>query len=140
MSKSRLISTAKLVCYINGTACGWVTSFRWDSATPRKPIMALDSSDPYELVVTTTKVGGTVGLVRPIGNGGLEGVGVVAQFHDLVREKYFTLTLVERSTDTVVFRSDYTVIQNQAWDAGEKGLLRGTFSFEGIFWTNEAKR
>jgi hypothetical protein len=140
MGKSLIITGARVVCYINGQKFGRVSSFRWDSATPRKAIYGLDSSEPYELAPLPSRITGSLTVYRTVGDGGLEGSGIVAQFADIPREKYFSLTLIERSSDTVVFRADDCAVTNQSWDVPSKGVMMGNFSFEALSWSNEAKR
>jgi hypothetical protein len=138
VSKSRLITAAKVVLYINGKPYALVTSFAWTSQTPKKAIYGLDSGEPYELAPGQTKCQGQIGLLRAVGEGGLEGIGVTPFFHDLPREKYFTLALVERGTDTQIFRADRCSIMSQAWNIPAKGMVTGTMTFEAMDWNNEA--
>jgi hypothetical protein len=137
--KSKLITTAQVVLYINGKPYANVSGFRWESATPPKVIYGLDSGEPYELAPATTRVTGIVQLYRQVGSGGLEGAGVIAPFESLPRSKYFSLSLVERSTDTQIFRADNCWAVSQSWDAPVKGRITGAISFEGLTWSNEAQ-
>lgn len=140
MSRSRLITSAKVVLYVNGKPFAQVTDFRWDAATPPKAIYAVDSGEPYELAATQTKISGTVGLLRLIGDGGLEGAGVMPGLHDLPRNKYFSLALIERTTDTTIFRADKCWCVAQSWNVPSKGIVTGQMGFEAIDWSNEAHR
>lgn len=138
MSRSRLVTGAKVALYINGRPYAQVTSFRWDSLTPAKPIYGIDSGEPYELAPTTTRIAGNVGMVRLIGDGGLEGPGITHHFGDVPRGKYFSLTLVERGTDTTIFRADRCTATSQSWDVPNKGMVQGQMAFEALDWSNEA--
>lgn len=138
--RSKLLSSAKVLCYINGQLFGRVTSFRWTSGTPRKELHGIDSSEPYELAQTTTRIVGTLGLLRQSMDGGLQGPGVVAQFANLTREKYFTIALVDRTSDTVIFQSNECSVEEENWELNPKSLMSGTLTFKGITWDNEAKR
>jgi hypothetical protein len=135
---SRLLSGAKVILYINGNPYAAVVSFKWDSTTGRKAIYGLDSGEPYELAPTTNKIVGTMMLLRTIGDGAAEGAGLVAQFADVPREKYFSLSLIERSTDTQIFRADRCSVLNQSWDVPSKGLAMGSLNFEALSWNNES--
>ena len=137
MSKSRIASTAKVICYINGRAWAQATSFRWSSETPSKEICGIDSSEPFELAATRTKVTGTIGLIRLVGDGGAEGAGATVPFEYIPAGKYFTLMLVDRATDTTIFRADYCRASSQNWDAPLKGLVTGSLAFEALGWSNE---
>ena len=137
--RSRLVTSAKVIVYINDQPFGRVTGFSWTSATPKRPIYGIDSTEPYELAPTTSQCNGNVSLLRLIDDGGLEGPGIVAQFQSLTREKYFKVLLIERSTDTQIFRADFCSVNSQSWDVPAKGLMTGTFSFAALTWNNEAK-
>jgi hypothetical protein len=137
MAQSRIASTAKVVLYINGRAWAQATSFRWTCDTPTKEITGIDSSEPYELAPTRSKVTGQVALLRLVGDGGAEGAGAMVPFESLPQGKYFTLMLVDRSTDTQLFRADYCRASSQYWDVPQKGLITGSLSFEAISCSNE---
>lgn len=134
---SRILVAAQIVVYVNGRAYAQVTSFRWNSMTPKKAIYGLDSGEPFELAPTTTKIGGEMGLLRLMGDGGLEGAGVTALFPDLPREKYFTMTLRDMASDTQIFRAENSTCISQAWDVPAKGMVTGRMSFEALDWDNE---
>lgn len=140
MGKSLIITGARVVAYINGQRFGRVTDFKFESATPRKPIYGLDSGEPYELAPQTTRITGSLGLYRTVGDGGIEGPGIVARFEDLPREKYFSLTLIERSSDKVIFRADNCAVMSQSWSVSIKGVMMGNFSFEALTWSNEQRQ
>jgi hypothetical protein len=136
--RSRLAAGAKVILYVNGKPYAPVVSFRWDSTTVPHPIMGLDSGEPYELAPATTKITGNLMILRQIGDGGIEGAGLVPNFGDLPRGKYFTLALVDRVTDTTMFQASKCWIVSQSWDVPSKGLVTGSVSFEAIDWNNEA--
>ncbi len=136
--RSRLVTGAQVILYINGKPYAVVTGFKWDSITPPKAIYGLDCGEPLELAPTTTKITGQIGLLRQVGSGGIEGAGVVPHFPSLPRAKYFTLALVERSTDTQLFRADRCWAISQTWDVPSKGRMTGGLTFEAMDWNNES--
>lgn len=131
---------AQVIVYINGRVYGQAESFEWESLTPKKPIFGIDSPDPFELAPTTTQCRGTLGAVRTHGDGGFQGAGVIAAYPDLTREKYFTLVLVDRVTKTILFEAALCSASMEKWRVAPKNIMRGTMSFEGITWGNEASR
>lgn len=133
----RVIVAARAVVYINGKLYSKVTGFRWNSSTPLRAIHGIDNPVAYELAPTVARMTGTMALIRTSGDGGLEGPGITAQFADIPRQKYFTLLLLDRATDTVLFRADQCMVSGQSWDLPVKGLMTGTLDFEGIVWSNE---
>lgn len=136
--RSRVLASAQCMLYLNGAPWGIVTAFRWDSATPSKSISGLDSDNPFELAPTTTRITGSVQVVRVSNDGGLEGYGLIPAFEEIPRGKYFSLALVDRATDTQIFRADNCRCSGQSWDVPTKGLVTGSFSFEALSWSNES--
>lgn len=68
---------------------------------------------------------------------GAEGVGLVAPFPVLPKEKYFSLTLVEIDTDLVIFEAPSCALVTQSWgyDAGRPSA--GEFSFKALGWSHQ---
>lgn len=132
-----LVSGAKVLCYINGKLFGRVTSFSWASATPRKKIRCVDISIPLELAATTTDLTWQMGVLRTIGDGGLQGSGIVADFNNVIKEKYFTILLIERTSNLVLFKSDLCNTDSESWSVVNKSIMSGQVSGSGILWQNE---
>jgi hypothetical protein len=137
MAKSKVLTSAKVVLYINGKPLGRVTSFRFSSDTPWKEILGVDQNTPFEFAPTTTRCSGSVSLIRTVRDGGIEALGMTTHTSQLSRSKYCTLTLVDRTTDTVIFRADQCVVSNQSWDAQNKGIISGNVNFMALSWSNE---
>ncbi len=137
MSKSHIVTAAKVKLYLNGKPFGRVTQFRWASETPKRAIYGIDSSEPYELASTTTKCTGSMSVLKISADGGAEGAGIAAPYASLSREKYFSLTLVEHHTDLIIFRADRCSLTSQQWEVAAKGMVSGQFSFEAIEWDAE---
>lgn len=139
MSRSRLLPSAKVVLYLNGQAYAAVVAFKWGSATPRRAAYGIDSGQPYELIPLGTKIAGSMTLLRLIGDGGAEGAGITTQLENIPAEKYFSMALIERSTDTQIFRADRCSVTDQSWDVTSKAFVIGTVSWEALDWNNEAQ-
>lgn len=139
MGQFSLVTGAGTKCYINGLLVGEVFSINYRSATNRRPIMGLDSGEPYELASTTTKVSGTIGLYRKTGLGGLEGYGIVSDFENAPRELYVSIRVVSRQTGEAIFECNNAAITDQSWSVAAREIMKGSFSFEGISWRNEIK-
>lgn len=132
MARQSLVTGASVLCYINGQLFGLVSSFKWSSNTPRRSIPEIDSLFPAELVPIMTKVTGTIGLYRKVGDQGIEGAGLSAPLDLLAQEKYFTVMLTERTTDSILFRADFCSVVNQSWDIPSRGMVMGNVSFESL--------
>jgi hypothetical protein len=133
--KARTITGASVICYVNGKVLGRATGFSFQSVTPRRAIYGIDSCEPYELAPTQAKVSGTISVVRTIGDGGAD--GMVADFEDLSRERYFSIALVERGSDRVFFQASACSLVSQLWSIPSKSHISGTLSFEALGWSNE---
>ena len=132
------LNGARVLAYVNGKLLGIVTSFSWSSSTPRKAIRVVDIPHPVELAATTTEISWQMGVVRLMGDGGMQGNGIVANQTNIIKEKYFTIMLVERLSDLPVFQADMCQTDGEQWSITAKGLMTGTVSGKSIVWTNEA--
>jgi hypothetical protein len=135
----RVTVGASVLVYVNNQPYGKAKSFRMESLTPRDPVNGIDSLDPLELAPTKTAVRGTLEVFRTRGDGGAEGSGMTTSFEKLPREKYFSVTLVDRLTTKVIFRADYCSVVSQSWDFNSKEMVRGVIQFEALDWTNETE-
>ena len=133
-----VLSGARVLAYVNGKLLGRVTSFSWSSSTPRKSIRCVDIATPVELAATTVETTWQMGVVRSMGDGGMQGAGIVANQVNVIREKYFTLLLIERLSQLPVFQADLCQTDGEQWSITPKGLMAGTVSGKSITWTNEA--
>jgi hypothetical protein len=79
-------------------------------------------------------------VLRTIGDGGMQGVGLVAQQTDISREKYFSILLLERESDMPLFKADLCQTDSEQWTVTAKGLAAGQISGGGIIWGNEANQ
>lgn len=135
--RARTVTGAHLVCYVNGQPYSKVSSFAWESRTSSKPIYGIDSPDPYELGPTQTHLSGTLNVYRTLMDKGAQGAGIVPSFEEFVNGKYFALTIIDRSTDTLIFQSDSCMLQSESWSAASRSVMSGSLSFEAITWTNQ---
>jgi len=140
MARPRLISSARLLVYLNGRLYGRCAGISWQPTTPKRAARAVDTPLVQEYMPTTVEVTGAMTIYRMIADGGTEGAGIQANQIDTAREKYFTITLVERTTDTVVLQINQATVQSQAWSVSPRGLLMGQISFTAIISTNEAAK
>jgi hypothetical protein len=137
--RARIITGAHLVCYINNKPFSGVQSFTWQADTPRRLVRPIDTFMPVEMIQQAPTVIGSCVCYRAIFDGGLEGQGLVATFEDLSRDKYFAISIVERSSDTVIFRADFASILSQQWVAQTRQLMAGSFTFQALDWFNESR-
>ncbi len=128
---------AAVVCRINGIDYGFVTGIKLDTPTPRGKARGIDSPFIIDLMPTTIETGGSVEVLRLINDGGLEARNLVLSPRYFIVEKHFTLELVERQTDTILYRAKYCSVENQSWNVVAKGMVTGTFNFTGVVAYND---
>lgn len=137
MAKSRVLTGARLVVYINDLPFAKISEFRWSNDTPVHEIYGIDLETPSELATSITKLSGNMTVFRLAGDGGAEGAGMAVQSNDLSRLRYFSITVVDRLTNQVVFEAKRCQLQGQSWDAPARGLVTGQLSWCGTAWSNE---
>ncbi len=137
MARTRLVSGASVTLYVNGKPFGIAEVIDWVIDTPVKEIHGLDQPEPYELAPTVAKVSGTLRVYRIQREGGAEGAGLAAPISQLPRARYFTMQLIERDSEAVLFQTDRALVTRQAWKAAVKSIVQGTISFVAIGASNE---
>lgn len=135
---NKLITGTEVICHINNSPFALCANIAFNSETPRKNIYSIDSLQPVELLQGPTQCGGTLQVYRLKRSGGIEGAGLSAHFNDLIKEKYFSILLIDRSTDSVLFRADSCSVISQSWNVGRNYVL-GTISFSALNWSNEVQ-
>lgn len=135
--RSLNMTGAHVLLYINGRPFGRVIDFKFAETTPHREIRGIDEIEPVELAPTSASITGSIGVIRRLADGGAEGAGMKALMANLARSKYFTIMLVERTTDTQLFRADYCSVTSQSWDVPIRARVNGTINFSALTWNNE---
>jgi hypothetical protein len=137
MAIAKTLRGADIKVFINGQLFPPATSLRFSATTGRHAIRGVDSHTPFELASGPAEVKGSIEVLRKRASGGLEGAGVVAPEEKILLERYFSLTVVDRLSDTVVLQIDEAALVDQNWSFPGRGIVTGNFSFEGLSWVNE---
>lgn len=137
MANSRVIVGARVVAYLNGQIWGKVTGFSFDSVTNRKPIHTIDVQWAQELAATTVETTGTFTLLRLAQDGGAQGAQAVANQAYTSMEKYVSILIIDRATDTTLFQTNNAQITHEAWSCSARGRWEGSVAFSSILWINE---
>jgi hypothetical protein len=138
MANSRVIVGARVVAYLNGQIWGRVTAFSFDSVTNRKPIHTIDVQWAQELAATTVETTGSFSLLRLAQDGGAQGAQAVASQANTSMEKYVSILIIDRATDTTLFQTDNAQITHESWSVNSRGRFEGNVAFSSILWSNEA--
>lgn len=137
--RSHLTTGAKVAVYVNGKRFGRVTAFSWNSETPKRAIYGVDSTEPYELATTTSRVTGSISILKLSGDGGVEGAGMNVPFPDLANANYFSLSLVEIGTNVIIFEARQCAATSQSWSVQTRSYVTGSVNFEAIGWDGEVR-
>lgn len=106
--------------------------------TPRKEIRGIDTLEIVELAPVGASVRGSLQVYRFHRDGGIEAAGLAATFDSLTREKYASVMVIDRLTDTVLMQVDKFCVQHQNWAITPRSFVIGTVSFTGIDYNNDA--
>lgn len=136
MARARTVVAAHCVVYVNGRLFGRVASLGFSAETPQRELRVIDTLEPAELIPQGASVRGSLTIYRLHRDGGIEAAGLAAAWADMTRQKYFSLMVVDRVTDTVLFRADRCATAAQSWNVG-RGFVMGTVAFVGLNWSNE---
>jgi hypothetical protein len=125
-----------LVLYVNGSIFGLVTNMQWSVDAEWRPEQVIDYAGPIEFMPGSTRVRGSFGIVRARANGSLEAMGMTTYARNLLKQKYLHFQVRDRITGNVFYEATNVVVLNQTWQTGPRQLVQGTFTWEGMGWTN----
>lgn len=135
--KPLIIRGLDCILYINGRIFGVATGINWEASTGAQKRHGIDRHTPFEVLPTQASIRGTVQCLRQHNTAGIEGAGVVPVEDELSGSRYFSLQLVDRQTDTVVLQVLEAACVSQQWSVQARGVMTGSFAFEGLSWSNE---
>ena len=136
MARSLLVTGAQAVVYINNSMFGRIAELNYRSETPRRKVQVIDHFGPFELIQQAVQITGSMRIYRIQEGGGIEAAGLIGTWDDLTREKYFSILVVNRLRDSVLFQAQMCSVESQDWRIG-RGHIMGTVSFSGLQWNNE---
>jgi hypothetical protein len=139
MARSNLVTTPHAVCYINSLPFARCCGLNYEILTPRREIRGVDILQAVEIVPIGASVHGTIQLYRLHQDGGPEAAGLVATFEKLTKEKYFSLMVKDRLTDTILIQVDRCVTISQSWSIVPKSYVTGTVTWTGFQYSNDAE-
>ena len=135
MTRSRLITGAQVVVYVNGSMLGRVASIGIMNSTPRKELHTIDTLEPMELMPQSVSGHGQMQIYRLHQDGGIQALGMAAVWEDVSREKYFSILVLDRATDTTLFRADKCSTISENWTFN-RGHIMGDVAFSFVRWSN----
>jgi hypothetical protein len=121
--------------YVNGSMLGRVASISVMNSTPRKALYTIDSVEPVELMQQSVSGHGQMSIYRLHQDGGIQALGMAAVWEDVSREKYFSLLILDRATDTVLFQADRCSTISESWSFNRSHVM-GDVAFSFLRWSN----
>lgn len=139
MSISNLVTTPHAVCYINSVSFARCHGLTYEVISAHKEVKGIDVLTPIELIPTGVILHGTVQVYRLHNDGGMEAAGLIPTWNKLTRGKYFSLMVIDRSTDNVLVQVGKCAVSSQSWSITPKSYVLGTVSFVGMEYSNDAE-
>lgn len=139
MAISNLVTSPYAVCYINSIPFARCCGLNYSILSPKKEIRGIDLLQPIELIPTSLSVYGTIQVYKLRVDGGAEAAGLIATWQKMTKEKYFSLMVLDRSTDSVLIQSNRCSVLDQNWSIQPKNFVTGTIKWSGIDYMNEAE-
>lgn len=139
MGQTFSIAGAHLKVYVNSQLLGYVIGTpTWNVRSEWGRLRELDSVLTRQLAPRFYEVSATIQVLRGRSTGGLEGAGLVPTAEAMLRQKYLTIEIQDRITQDIVYRAVQCAVQQQQWQMNARGIVTGTFNFDGITFANEA--
>lgn len=134
-----LLTGARLFIYVDNRRIVTATGFSIENMGGYAEERQIDSDESVEFAPTSVGVGGIIRLVRDIGEGGAQGLGLMLPPPYFVRKKYSSMRIIERQTGLAMFDFEGEVIFDQEkWETVSKSLMMGSVSYKAVKYANEA--
>ena len=139
MAISNLVTSAHCVAYINSVAFARCSGLSVEIATPRKEIRGIDVLQPVEIIPTGLSMHGTLQVYKMHDDAGAEAMGLLATWEKATKEKYFSLMVLDRATDGVIFQVGRCCVVSQSWNISPKQFVMGSITWTGFDYSNNAE-
>jgi len=107
--------------------------------SPQKELHGIDVLQPTELITTGLSLHGTLQLYKLHDDAGIEAAGLIPTWSSMTRGKYFSLMVLDRSSDGVIVQVDKCCVVSQNWRIVPKSFVMGTVTFTGFSYSNNAE-
>jgi len=135
---NQVVVGAHVKCYINGNFFAEVTGFSYNETNQKIQRRGIDKATPFEISPGIQAIQGQLSMVR-VRDGGLEGNGIKPIYANVPKANYFTMTLLDRVTNTVIFEAYGCQINKQQWQVGVGSRMLGSASFVAFDYNNEVR-
>ena len=137
--RSPYVVGAQLIVLVNGARYAECTSFEFEHIIARAEIVGIDTNQPFEIAPKMVRFQANMGYMRRQGGGGAFGQGMAAPFSKTEQESYWSLLILNRRDQSILFRADQCMATNVRESAQARGRMTGSISFTGLAWSNEVE-
>ncbi len=134
--KTSIITGPHVIVYVNGKPFAHAAAFSYEESKPQKPIYGVDTLLPLDMVPGPLSYSAQLQMYRMRKLGGIEGDGLAPSWAAATRGKYFSLMLIDRATQDVLFEGHKNVVTGQSWNVATKSIMTGSVNFTGLFYAN----
>lgn len=127
---TRIAKAANGFLIVNGRRVYAATSFSLDIETVWSEEYGLDDKQPAEFVPGIQRVFGEIGLIRLVGDGGPEGIGMGAPLPISQRAQYASVQYQDRDGTILWSCEGMVVFAKQSWRTSTKNVQVGTVTFK----------
>jgi hypothetical protein len=138
MAISNLVTSPHCICLVNSIPLARVGGLTYEVSSPKKELRGIDTLIPVELVPMGLSLRGTLQLYRLHQDGGAEAAGLVSTWNKATRQKYFSLMVIDRLTDTVLLQANRCDVIGQSWSIVPRQFVLGTISWQGLDYENDS--
>jgi hypothetical protein len=108
-------------------------------SSPRRELHGIDVLEPIELIPVGLSLHGTLQIYRLKDDGGAEAAGLLPTWQRFTMGKYFSIHVIDRTTDGLLMQADNCEVISQSWSISPKAFVLGTVSFSGFGYSNNAE-
>ncbi len=139
MSQAPAVAAGRTYLEVDGRVVAQAVAFSCSMDPGLYEEYGLDDVEPAELGYTVVRIRGSIGLVRRVGDGGADGLGLGAPSDLLTRKKYSSMSLVDVGLKRPVFSWEGAILfGNESWQMVAKGQMAGAVTFTATSkWLNE---
>jgi hypothetical protein len=124
------------VVYINGKPFSPISAISYQISTPFKTLYGVDTILPLDTVPQQVSYTASMQLYRVRSSGGIEGQGICPTWEAATRGKYFSIIVLDRATNDILFEGRKNRATSQSWQISAKQLVTGTVAFTGLGYNN----
>lgn len=124
------------VVYINGKPFSQVSAVDYNINSPYKLLTGIDTLLPLDTIPQSLSYTATLQLYMIRGRCGIEGEGLAATWEAATRGKYFSILILDRQTQNVIFEGQKNRATGQQWRFASRSIVTGTVQFTGLFYNN----